>query len=75
MNAHGGRAELFFLRLPALIDQDDGLAEQLIVAHGIVANVLLAVIALHTQLKNERVVPYNTVVWLGTTSLCFASFT
>jgi hypothetical protein len=68
-----GRAELFFLRLPPLIDQDDGLAEQLIVAHGIVANVLLAVIALHTQLKNERVVPYNTVVWLGTTSLCARS--
>ncbi len=49
-NAHGGRANLFFLlRLPPLINQDDGLAEQLIVAHGIVANLLLAVIALHAS--------------------------
>ena len=47
-NAHGGRINLFFLlRLPPLIDRNDDLAEQLILAHEIVANVLLAVIALH----------------------------
>ena len=47
-NAHGARVNLFFFfRLPQLMDRDDKLAEQLILAHGIVANLLLAVIALH----------------------------
>ena len=49
-NARGGRVNLFFLfRLPQLMDRDDELAEQLILAHGIVANLLLAVIALHAS--------------------------
>jgi cytochrome b561 len=47
-NAKGGRINLFFLvHLPPLIDRDDELGEQLIAAHGVVANLLLAVIALH----------------------------
>lgn len=49
-NAHGGRINFFFLfRLPPLIGQDHDLAEQLVVAHGIVANMLLAVIAVHAS--------------------------
>lgn len=47
-NAHGGRAGVFFvLRLPPLIERNDDLAKQLLLAHGAVANLLLAVIALH----------------------------
>jgi cytochrome b561 len=47
-NAHGARVNLFFLfRLPPLMERNDELAKQLIQAHGIVANLLLAVIALH----------------------------
>ena len=47
-NAHGGRTGVFFvLRLPPLIQRNDELAEQLLLAHGVVANLLLAIIALH----------------------------
>jgi cytochrome b561 len=47
-NAQGGRTGVFFvLRLPPLIQRNDELAEQLLQAHGAVANLLLAVIALH----------------------------
>ncbi len=47
-NAHGGRTGVFFvLRLPPLIQRNDELAEQLLLAHGAVATLLLAVIALH----------------------------
>ncbi len=49
-NAHGGRINFFFLfRLPPLIGRDHDLAEQLIAAHGVVANVLLAIIAVHAS--------------------------
>ena len=44
----GGRTGVFFvLRLPPLIQRNDELAQQLLQAHGAVANLLLAVIALH----------------------------
>ena len=47
-NAHGGRTGLFFvLHLPPLIQRNDELAEQLLLAHEVVANLLLAIIALH----------------------------
>ena len=47
-NAQGGRTGVFFvLHLPPLIQRNDELAEQLLQAHGAVANLLLAVIALH----------------------------
>jgi cytochrome b561 len=47
-NAHGASVNYFFLfRLPQLMDRNHELADQLIQVHGIVANVLLAVIALH----------------------------
>jgi cytochrome b561 len=47
-NAHGHKANLFFLvRLPSQIGRDARLSHLLIQAHGIVANALLIVIALH----------------------------
>jgi cytochrome b561 len=47
-NAKGGRLNLFFVyHLPPLIDRNDELGEQLIAAHGLVANILFVVIALH----------------------------
>jgi cytochrome b561 len=47
-NAHGNKVNFFFLvRLPAIVEQDDRLAETLIQLHGLAANILFAVIALH----------------------------
>ena len=47
-NAHGNKVNFFFLfRLPAIVEQDDELAEVLIQLHGLAANILFAVIALH----------------------------
>jgi cytochrome b561 len=46
--AHGNNVNFFFLfRLPAIVEQDDELSEALIQLHGLAANILFAVIALH----------------------------
>jgi cytochrome b561 len=48
-NALGRGVTVFFLfRLPPLIGEDHDLADELLAAHAIVANILLIVIALHT---------------------------
>jgi cytochrome b561 len=47
-NAHGERANLFFLgELPALIERDPPLAKQFLVVHETVGLLLLGLIALH----------------------------
>src|SRR6516165_11223286 len=49
-NAHGDRANLFFLgQLPALIGQDRLLARQLLQAHDVVGFLLLGLMALHAS--------------------------
>jgi cytochrome b561 len=49
-NAHGDRANLFFLgQLPALIGQDRPLAKQLLKVHETVGLLLLGLIALHAS--------------------------
>ena len=49
-NAHGDRANLFFLgQLPALIGQDRLLARQLLQAHDLVGYLLLGLMALHAS--------------------------
>jgi cytochrome b561 len=49
-NAHGERASLFFLgQLPALIERNRPLAQQLLIAHKVVGFSLLGLIALHVS--------------------------
>jgi cytochrome b561 len=49
-NAHGDRASLFFLgQLPALIEKNRPLAQQLLIAHKIVGFSLLGLIAVHAM--------------------------